>query len=59
MANEERLPKLVIYGISPNLKNQLCNICKNIGVTSSSFLKTKIRDIVDSYPEEMKKPLKD
>jgi|GEM_PF-1551016 len=47
-------------GVSPRVAMELHNICKNLGVSVSDFLKPKLREIVDSYPEHMKKaPLPD
>lgn len=50
MAQEEiRIP-----GVSSQLKTELTNIAKNIGVPLASFLKPKLKEISDSFPENMK-----
>lgn len=36
------------------LKETLSNIAQNEGNTLSAFLRPKLRQIVDSYPEQMK-----
>jgi predicted DNA-binding protein len=46
--------ELRLRRISPTLKKDLKNIAKNTGITMASFIKSKLREIVDSYPEQMK-----
>lgn len=43
-------------GISPILEEQLNNIAGNLGITLTQFLKPKLREIADSYPDKMKSP---
>jgi hypothetical protein len=45
-----------ICNVAHDLHNDLQNIAKNSGITLQQFLKPKLRDIANSYPEAMKKP---
>ncbi len=47
-----------INGVSPDLHIQLINIAKHLGIPFSSWIKPKLREIADSYPDDMKKPIK-
>ncbi len=49
-------PELRVRGVSDKIRNDLINIAKNHGTTLSDFLKPKLREIADSYPEKMKTP---
>lgn len=40
--------------VSAQLISELENIAANNGTTVSQFLRTKLRDIVNSYPSEMR-----
>lgn len=53
-----RGPEFRITGVSEKMKREAFNIADNIGITTSAFLKQKIREIIDSYPEHMKQPIK-
>lgn len=55
MADER--DELRLKGVSKSLKAEIRNISKNSGVTMSGFLKTKIREIVESYPPHMRRPI--
>lgn len=52
-------PEIRIKHVTPQMREDLRNIAKNIGVTLSAMLKSKLRDIRDSYPEHLRKPYKD
>lgn len=43
-----------LEGVPSKTKNELKNIAKNLGVTLNGFLKPKLKEIADSYPEELK-----
>lgn len=51
-----RLPKLVIYGVSEMIHDELHNIADNHGLTFTDFMKPHLRTIVGLYPEQFKKP---
>lgn len=53
MYNED-LGEARVRGLSKKLSKQLFNISKNLGVSISSILKPKIKEIVDSYPDHIK-----
>lgn len=44
-----------IRGVGKDLLEQLTVISKNAGVPLSALLKTKLREIVASYPESMRR----
>lgn len=44
--------------VHENLKNDLMNIAKNTGITMSSLLKPALKSLADSYPEHMKKEVR-
>lgn len=49
-----------ITGVNEKLKEELGYISKNLGhSTFNSFLKVKLREIRDSYPENMRTKPKD
>lgn len=54
----ERRPKLTIYGVSEKIHEEINNISENLGQTFTDFMKPHLRKIVESYPEEMRKPFK-
>lgn len=41
-----------IVGVSDKTNRELSSICDKIGVNKSAFLKTKISEIINSYPED-------
>lgn len=41
-----------VTGVSESTNRELSNICKKLGVNKSDFVKTKIGDIIRSYPED-------
>jgi len=45
-----------VRGVSLQLAEELNNIADNIGITLTAFLKPKLREIANSYPEKMRKP---
>lgn len=45
---------LRISGVPNQLANELQNIAKNSGVTLAALLKPKLREIAESYPQQMK-----
>ena len=45
--------------VSKKIITDLSNIADNIGVSVANFLKPKLREIADSYPDKMKEPKKD
>lgn len=45
---------IMIKGVPNKLKSELKNISKNSGLTLAALLKPKLREIVESYPEQMK-----
>ncbi len=51
---KKRNPELRVMGVSPKTKIEINNIAKNFNMTTSSFLKQKLREIVDSYPERLR-----
>lgn len=52
-------PEVRIKGVSENTHQQICNISDHLGVTISQFLRPKLREIIDSYPEHMRTPPKE
>lgn len=56
--NSWELPEVRIR-IGEKLHEQLNNISDNTGESLSSLVRPKLREIVESYPEEMKRPKKD
>lgn len=48
--------KLIIYGVSEQIHDDLCNIADNHTVSFSDFMRPHLRKIRDSYSEEMRKP---
>jgi hypothetical protein len=45
---------IMIKGVPNQLKSDLQNIAKNSGVTLAGLLKPKLREIAESYPQQMK-----
>lgn len=56
MSNKSR--EITISNVPDNLKRDLDNIAANMGVPLASFLKPELTKIANSYPPEMKKPIK-
>jgi hypothetical protein len=52
------LPEIRITGCSEKTRDEVHNIADHIGVTTTAFLKQKLREITDSYPAHMKLPIK-
>ena len=52
----KQYPEIRVTGVSSKLNEELQNIAGNIGITKNSFLKMKLREISNSYPEKMKLP---
>jgi len=48
------MQSIEISNVSPEVKRDLTNIAKNEGVSLAQFLKPKLREIRDSYPEKMR-----
>jgi hypothetical protein len=48
-----------IKGVPKNIKEDLTNISKNLGISLTSMLKPKLREIANSYPPELKRKFKD
>lgn len=46
---------LKITGIPPSVKEQFMNISDNTGSSMSALIKPKIMELIDSYPEHMRK----
>lgn len=51
---EGRMELIKIKGVPTNLKKDLKTISKNSGLTMTAFIKQKLRQIVESSPEQMK-----
>lgn len=51
---KKRGPELRINVGSPKTRRDLINIAKNFNVTLSEFLRPKLREIADSYPDRLK-----
>lgn len=56
LSDRKDLKEVRIQGVNPKLDRELHNIADNLGITRNSFLKPKLKEIADSYSEEMKKP---
>lgn len=54
MGKNESGKVLFIPNMPDKLKEDLISISKNMGITLSQFLKMKLREIRDSYPEHMR-----
>lgn len=48
-------PEIEINDVSPQLYEELINICAHLRIPLSSMLKPELRKIAESYPEKMKK----
>jgi hypothetical protein len=59
MAKEIKTAEFRIQNKSMKLKVDIINIAANKGQTVTAFLRTLIIEARNSYPEEMRKPLKD
>lgn len=47
-------PNMIIKGFPADLKDAIKIIAKNQGISMSAFIKTKMREIVNSCPDHMK-----
>jgi len=54
MANNER-SKIILKGVPNQLKNDLKIISKNNGLTMSGYIKSKLREIVESCPPNLRR----
>jgi len=54
---ESRMIEIRITNVSHELRFQLNNIADHLGVPLGHMLKPKLREIADSYPDDMKKPI--
>ena len=52
----ENLDDIRIRYVPRSISESLTNIAKNLGISRSSLLKPKLKEVANSYPEEMKKP---
>lgn len=50
---KRRGPELRLY-VSAKTKQELINISKNFNTTLCDFLRPKLREIADSYPDRLK-----
>ena len=48
-----------VSGVGNTLHFETKNIAGHLGVSMSDFIKTKIADVVHSYPDHYKKPMND
>ena len=48
-----------ITGFDPKVKKQIYAIAKHLGVAPRSFMKMKLKEIIDSYPEKYQHVFKD
>jgi hypothetical protein len=56
-ADKNKHYEIRIKVVSKTLHDELISIAKHHSVCVSSFLKPKIREIVDSYPDRIRKPI--
>lgn len=59
MEKDDNKREVRIPSVGKKMCNEIKYIAQHIGVTQSSFLKTKLFEIVESYPDRMKKPMKE
>lgn len=52
-------PELRIRGVSQKTQNEVKNIAKRLDTSMSALLRPKIYEIVNSYPEYMRRPMLD
>ena len=48
--------KIVLNDISDLLYSEIKNVAENIGTTPEDFIKNKLFEILNTYPEHYKKP---
>lgn len=48
--------RFTISNLNEEWKEQLKNLSDNTGINAGDLLKPKVKELLDSYPEEMKKP---
>jgi hypothetical protein len=51
--------EICVYGMPENIKAQLKNIADHLRLEPCSFLKTKLDEIRNSYPQFMRAPMQD
>lgn len=47
---------LHLDNLNPEVKKAIMNICANLKVSQADFFKLELQKIVQTYPEDMKKP---
>jgi hypothetical protein len=52
----DSLPEIRVKGVSVKTHNELQNIAENNGVSLSNFLRPKLTEIANGYPDHMKLP---
>jgi hypothetical protein len=55
MAKDSLRKEFRVKGVSNQLFDDVRTISKNMGITMSGFLKAKIREVVDSTPDHLRK----
>jgi hypothetical protein len=55
-SNAEMVSEVRVRGVSKKTNQDLINIAKRAGVKLNDFLKMKLTEIRDSYPEEKRTP---
>ena len=45
-----------IQNLHPDIKMKISAICKNMGVSQNNFIKMELQKILNTYPEDMKRP---
>jgi hypothetical protein len=56
MSSKRNHREIRVRGVSHQVAEDLNNISKNSGVPLSDLLKPKLREIVESYPVNMRRP---
>ncbi|HXP52180.1 MAG TPA: hypothetical protein VN922_19645 [Bacteroidia bacterium] len=51
---KNKYPEIRIRGVGKNTKKQIENIASHLDVKPNDFLKMKLLEIINSYPEKMK-----
>jgi len=57
--DKSKKPDIRVRRVAESLHADLMNIAANKGITLNNFLRYTLRDIANSFPPEMKKPLRD
>jgi len=55
MSEKDRVV-LKIKGVPTKVREQLNNIADHKGLTTNSFVKSKIHEIIESFPQHMREP---